>query len=799
MMATANLDVLQADPVTIAAFLREYVGDPIHLVSIVPDGDTEGRWFADKFDAATAWAVQQNALGRGVYWTVNVVAPGIHKKPSGGKADMENYGDIVGQRFLHVDIDPPKDGSHFSLIEAQRTLGSLQYPPSFTLATGGGLGAFWRLDDTVRDKRAVTMTNKALERLLRGDNCHNHDRLMRVPGTVNYPNAKKRAAGRKPAMAAVLEPDDGVTYPLQALVAAYPLPFEKEPADKKAADVSDDVRLLTADDLGLDQFSALRSLIERPTNRDRSDDAFSCAGRMHRDGYSDAQIYGVLMNPANAVSAHILDQRDPRYQATNCIENSRPEKVRQKADNDDAPAAKISATPYQWRDPATIPLRPWVYGRWFLRGTVACVVAPGGVGKSTMLAGTALALATARPLLGKATWEGPKRVWLWNLEDDLDEMSRAIQSAAKHYGISREDIADKLFVDSAMEGSGLCTATEVNGEFRILSPVYEALTAELIARKIDLLVVDPFVSSHEVEENANTKIDKIAKAWGRVAKAANCVIVLVHHTSKAGSGEVTAMSARGAVALINAARSTLVLNRMDKEQAERLGIPDDERRRYFSVEDDKHNRAPAEKAEWYKLASVDLGNGPPNALTGGDSVGVAEPWKVPDPFDDVRPGHLLRVQQLIDAGEYRESAQSPEWAGKVVATVLDLNPEKPADKSRIKQLLSGWLKEGALKIEERADKKRETRKWIVVGRWLENTFAALEKGAARQGTAVEQPECPTTPRPPMGRGGAAGWEEQEKGAADLEPGTGTGTLILAPGEWAEDPVPGWNEDKRPRF
>lgn len=428
-----------------------------------------------------------------------------------------------------------------------------------------------------------------------------------------------------------------------------------------------------------------------------------------------------------------------------------------------AASARISASPYTWRDPATIPLRPWVYGRWFLRGTISCVVAPGGVGKTTFLSGTALGLVTGKPVHGKQVWDGPKRVWLWNLEDDMDELSRSIQASAKHFGIQPEEIEGRLFVDSAMEGNGLCTAVETGGEFKLLAPIYDALSAELIARGIDMLVVDPFVSSHEVEENANSKIDKIAKAWGRVAKAANCVIVLVHHTSKAGAGEVTAMSARGAVALINAARSTLVINRMEAEQAERLGIPAEDRRRYINVTDDKANRAPAEKADWYHLASVDLGNGP-NAGNGpGDSIGVAEPWKVPDPFDQVFPGHLLRVQQLIDEGEYRENAQSPEWAGHVVAQVLDLDVNDKADKSRIKQLLAGWLKTSALKTVDRQDKKREIRKWIVVGDWLQHTSAALEKGGARQGAAVEPQSCPTTTHPPLGVvgcGSAAGDENK---------------------------------------
>ena len=453
----------------------------------------------------------------------------------------------------------------------------------------------------------------------------------------------------------------------------------------------------------------------------------------------------------------------------------------------------ITATPYAWRDPSSIPLRPWAYGRWFLRGTIACVVAPGGVGKSTMLAGTALALASGRPLLGKTVWDGPNRVWLWNLEDDMDELARSIQAAAKHYAVEPVEVEGRLFVDSGMEGSTLCTAVEDDSGFRLLLPVYDALTAELIRREIDVLVVDPFVSSHEAEENANTKIDKIAKAWGRVAKAANCVIVLVHHTSKAGAGEVTALSARGAVALINASRSTLVINRMEPEQAERLGIPQEDRRRYISVADDKANRAPAEKADWYKLVSVDLGNGPMDGHAPGDSIGVVEPWKVPDPFDDVKPGHLLRIQQLIDAGEYRENAQSPEWAGLVVAQVLDLNADDKADKGRIKQLLSGWLKEGALATEERPDKKREMRKWIVVGKHLQHTTAALEKGAARQGAAVEPQNLPHHHPPPVGVGGCGTAADkkievrQNRGAAGADDLDDDGDAI------------GWNDKPRTIF
>lgn len=105
----------------------------------------------------------------------------------------------------------------------------------------------------------------------------------------------------------------------------------------------------------------------------------------------------------------------------------------------------IVATPFVWVDPKVIEPRPWVYGRWLLRNTITAVVAPGGVGKSALMASTVLALASGYELLGKTIWNGPQRVWYWNLEDDGDELARQIHAAAMLHGVNPEDCGDRLF------------------------------------------------------------------------------------------------------------------------------------------------------------------------------------------------------------------------------------------------------------------------------------------------------------------------------------------------------------------
>lgn len=381
-----------------------------------------------------------------------------------------------------------------------------------------------------------------------------------------------------------------------------------------------------------------------------------------------------------------------------------------------AQAPALSATPYAWREPTSIPPRDWIYGRQILRGHLGAVIAPGAAGKTTLIVGMALAMATGRNLLGKTVWGGPKRVWLWNLEDSSEEMSRSIQAACKHYNIQASELEGQLFVDTGLDGATLSLARSAAADGLVMNQALaEQLTCELTERRIDFLSLDPFVSAHGVNESDNGEIDAVAKQLASIASASRTAINVSHHTSKAGAVDTTALSARGAVALINACRSALTINRMSEEEGARFGIEGEERRSYFRAYDDKNNRAPpASESDWYRLISVDLENG---GSLGGDTVGVAVPWSPPDAFEGLTGEHLLRVQQAIHAGEWRDHHSSPTWVGLAVAEVLGLNLDRKADKSRILQLLKTWKSEGALSVVEDKDERRKWVKFVKVRRW----------------------------------------------------------------------------------
>jgi hypothetical protein len=400
--------------------------------------------------------------------------------------------------------------------------------------------------------------------------------------------------------------------------------------------------------------------------------------------------------------------------------------LRTAANDEDGQRQVIAATPFAWPSPEKIPPRRWLFGYWLLRGEVTAVIAPGGVGKSTFTTGVSLSLASGIDFLGKALPEGACSTWLWNLEDDQAELDRQVTACGLLHGVGPTECGNRLYVDSGLNMQ-LCTAIEDGHGFKLIEPVYEAVKAEIETRHIDALIIDPFVSSHEVPENDNQKIDKVAKRWKRLASETGCAIVLVHHTKKMGGREVRAEDSRGAVALINAARSTLVLNPMSKEEAEGFGITDrSEQRRLVRVDDDKPNRAPPESAWWFRKESVDLGNG--DGLTPGDNVGAAMPWSPPDPFDGLCARDLYKVQCAIDQDDYGDAVTASDWAGRAVAQALGLNLE--TDKARIKSLLRTWKGTGALKVEHRdLPQKGRKKPFVVVGSWVDpSTLPTLQTG-----------------------------------------------------------------------
>ncbi len=372
---------------------------------------------------------------------------------------------------------------------------------------------------------------------------------------------------------------------------------------------------------------------------------------------------------------------------------------------------KITATPFVWRDPAKIPKRASIYGRHYIRKFVSCTIAPGALGKSSLTLAEAIAICTGRPLLGIAPTERTN-VWYWNGEDPQEETERRIAAICQRYEIDGRELEGSLFIDSGRV-SPIKLARVIKGEIAIDAELATDICATIKQNSIGVFSLDPFISAHDVPESDNTHIDAVVKKFAHISEETESSIDFCHHVRKASNGqwETTVEDARGAIALINAARSVRVLNRMTKDQAEQTRVVDP--RFYFRADNGKTNLAPPGEAKWFHLAGVELAN--------GDHVAVVEPWKFPSPLDDVTVAHMHAVREMARTRDWRKSPQSKKWIGKAVAELLDLDADKPADQKKIKGILDVWFANGVLAVDERKDEHRKDRKFVIPGDWNEGT------------------------------------------------------------------------------
>lgn len=188
-------------------FLKKWCPEgPWVLTAIIPDGKTETVSFQPSaWQKAADW-IESHQGKRNLYFHVNPVRGALSNKAS--------KEDIARMAWLHIDIDP-RAGEDFG-EERERALKLLQEyepRPSVIIDSGGGFQGFWKLNHeakleingSVAKAQELEAYNQQLEKIFQGDHCHNVDRIMRLPGSINVPTAKKVKKGRVPTLAHLVE------------------------------------------------------------------------------------------------------------------------------------------------------------------------------------------------------------------------------------------------------------------------------------------------------------------------------------------------------------------------------------------------------------------------------------------------------------------------------------------------------------------------------------------------------------------------------------------------------------------
>ncbi len=194
-------------------------------------------------------------------------------------------------------------------------------------------------------------------------------------------------------------------------------------------------------------------------------------------------------------------------------------------------------------------------------GDSLLITGKGGLGKSLMVIAIALAAASGKRLFNQFNIYKPQNILLFQSENSLKATKARIKAIIKLY----KDKEDYQEYEQALDR---IVTTMIEGDCRIsgniLNPVFaQQLQDSLEATNAGLLILDPLISYHQENENANVDMRTALDELLRIANRTKTAIIITHHHGK-GLHKGADM-ARGATAIQDFARSIITLTKQKHE------------------------------------------------------------------------------------------------------------------------------------------------------------------------------------------------------------------------------------------
>lgn len=319
------------------SFLRMiYENGPWLLTAIASDKSSiDAKMFEDgpsADDDILSWLDYHSK--KNLYYSVNEP---IHDFDDSKKKLAKS--EVYRVHYLHVDVDPRADAD----LEQEQSrileqLLSYRIPPSFLIFSGGGFNALWKLSrplpvahqspsaqETIARATDIERRNWQFELdFATPDHCRDVSRILRLPGTINWPSREKILKGRQRALSGLKqatgrshEYSDFEATPVQASINAG--------TSTMAQSVVPSVRRLES----LSQLpkrvpESLKAIITQgfdpdkdAWDGDRSGVLFFVCCELVRHDVPDDIIMGIITDPRFLISQSVLDKRSSidRYAA----------------------------------------------------------------------------------------------------------------------------------------------------------------------------------------------------------------------------------------------------------------------------------------------------------------------------------------------------------------------------------------------------------------------------------------------------------------------------------------------------
>jgi len=627
-----------------------------------------------EIDDAITYAAKHNSEKYNVYVTVNPI-----KKNTTRAASDE---DVICSFYCFCDCDTEESVKNYNALSDNDNKGN------FAIYTGqkpkrGHI--YYELDQPTRDMETWTNIQRGIANKIHSDPVvNNPSRIMRLAGTINYPSKNKQINGRVTELSEYRNFRSDIRS-IQTLKKVFP--YQTTPEFR-----------INLDDLTTRERLDIENTIRRIKSGDQwHDNMIRVVASLVARGRQDHEIHSALSD----ITLQGYSQSDTDREVTKAIEGARSKGFTglDRTKSQDAHFHTIPPIEDMFKrwlplDPLLIPRRQFLYGNHYIKDYLSLTVAPGGVGKSTLVMTEILAMVTGKALLG-ITPEKKCNAMYFNAEDPLDEVQRRILALCQHYEIPQEDLS------GLMVGSGRDTEMLLmSGEEGLMNDaLLSDIQKTIIDNEIDVVVIDPLASVINSAESVDN-FRMLGKTLSALADKGNCSIELVHHTRKLNPKmDVSVEDSRGGSSLIAAVRSARILRNMSQTDGQSLGI--DHYVDYFKIEPAGKNNLsrPLDKVHWHKKIGVQIPN--------GDYVAVVEDYTPPNAFDGITITKLrllwdsIKTEQLYlmshistKRNEYKMSIH------EYVADFLDFSFDAPITKSRVKKIIRTWLENDVLVEEE---------------------------------------------------------------------------------------------------
>jgi hypothetical protein len=288
-----------------------------------PEGQNRKKTFTRTFHPGQEQLLKQwlsdHGMIHNIYWSVNPPIADVDVK-----AQKEH---IKAVHYLQIDMDRVGD-EHLERFMSKLPRGVPS--PTALLFSGGGYQAFWKLEPPIPINGQLELAHEAerygqqLQVLFGGknagvDSCHNVDRIMRLPGTVNMPDAKKRAKGRVPKLAVLLSHDPALVYKHDDFTKLPPVQIRGDsgPTPKQTVSIGGNVRRLSSiqelNEWGVpDRVKVIcvqGRIPDEPKPKDNSRSAwlFDAVCQLVRAKVPDDVIFSVITDPEFGISESVLE------------------------------------------------------------------------------------------------------------------------------------------------------------------------------------------------------------------------------------------------------------------------------------------------------------------------------------------------------------------------------------------------------------------------------------------------------------------------------------------------------------